>query len=99
MVNLQFHHKFYDELDEKQRSKHGAVSRQMWEIKRMLNDGINPKKKFALLCQQCNSLEGWIKVSPAKAFELFSWLAGEGYFDEVFKDDPSLKKLTNFMKN
>ena len=98
--NLEFHHKFYDKDDQRLKSKFGGVgSKHILEIKHMVENGINPKKKFGLLCQQCNLLEAWVRMNPSKAFETFCWLHGEGYFDEALKDDPKLKKLTSFMKN
>jgi len=64
----------------------------------MFKQGINPNKKFTLLCHQCNLIEGWVSVNPEKAFETFCWLASENYFDKALKDDPKLKKLSEFMK-
>jgi len=98
--NLHIHHKEYDEDDMRLKKKFkGSVgSKHHWEVKRMLKNGINTKKKFALLCQQCNLLEAWIKPNPSKALDMFSWLHEEGYFDEALKDDPKLKKLSEFMK-
>jgi len=99
--NLAIHHKFYDEEDIKTKKKYKGQlgSRHIYEVIHMYKNGINPKKKFGLLCEQCNLIEGWVRVNPAKAFETFCWLHGEGYFDEALKDDPKLKKLTSFMKN
>jgi len=98
--NLEFHHKFYDKEDERLKAKFGGVgSKHIGEIKRMVENGISTKNKFALLCQQCNLLEAWVRMNPSKAFETFCWLYQEGYFDKALKDDPSLKKLTSFMKN
>jgi len=98
--NLEIHHKFYDEDDLRLREKFngGIGDKPLWEIRRMLKNGVNPKKKFTLLCQVCNNVEGWVRVNPFKAFEAFAWLYGEGHFDEVLKDNKSLKKLTDFMK-
>jgi len=99
-VNLQFHHKTYDEDDMriKKKFKGNLGSKHHWEIKRMLKNGISTKEKFTLLCIQCNVLEAFVRMNPDKAFDAFCWLHGEGHFDEVLKHDPKLKKLTNFMK-
>lgn len=99
-VNLQFHHKTYDEDDERIRKKFkgNLGSKHHWEIKRMLDNGISTKKKFALLCIQCNLLEAFVRMNKSKAFDTFCWLYGEGYFDETLKDDPKLKKITEFIK-
>jgi len=98
--NLAIHHKFYDEDDirTKKKFKGSLGSKHIYEVKRMFQNGINPKKKFGLLCEQCNLIEGWVSVNPKKAFDTFCWLHGEGYFDEALEDDPTLKKLTDFMK-
>jgi len=98
--NLEIHHKFYDDEDMKVKNKNNGNigSRQISELIRMFKNGINPNKKFTLLCGQCNSIEGFVRMNPEKAFDAFAWLHGEGYFDEALKDDPTLKKLTNFLK-
>jgi len=99
--NLQIHHKFYDseDLKIKEKFKGNLGSRHILELKRMFKNGINPNKKFVLLCQQCNLIEAFVRMNPDKAFDMFCWLAGEKYFDSALKDDPKLKKLTDFMKN
>jgi len=98
--NLHIHHKFYDEEDLKARAKFkgSTGSRHILELRRMIKNGINPNKKFTLLCNQCNLIEAWVRKDKTKSFETFCWLFSEGYFDEALKDDPTLKKLTNFMK-
>jgi len=86
-INLQFHHKTYDEDDMriKKKFKGNLGSKHHWEIKRMLKNGINPKGKFGLLCIQCNLLEAFVRMNPSKAFESFAWMYGEGHFDEALK--------------
>jgi len=98
--NLQFHHKSYDDDDERLRNKFkgNLGSKHHWEINRMLKNGISPKKKFVLLCTQCHDIETASHQNPKKAFDMFAWLYGEGLFDKVLKDDQSLKKLTDFLK-
>lgn len=98
--NLEIHHRFYDEDDMRRKKKlnGGLGSKHHWEVKKMLENGISTKKKFGLLCSQCNLLEGIVRMNPFKALDAFAWLYGEGHFDEVLKDDPALKKLTDFMK-
>jgi len=99
--NLVIHHRFYDEDDMriKKKNKGNIGSKHHWEVKKMLENGVNTKEKFGLLCEQCNHLEGFVRMNVFKAFDAFAWMYGEGHFDEVLKDDPKLKKLTNFMKN
>lgn len=98
--NLEIHHKEYskEDLEVKAKNKGNIGSRHHWELKRMFKQGINPNKKFCLLCKQCNVIEAHVRINPTKAFETFSWLYGEGYFDEALKDDQTLKKLTEFLK-
>ena len=98
--NLQIHHKFYDneDLKVKEKFKGRLGSRHILELKRMFRNGIDPNKKFGLLCQQCNLIEAFVRMNPVKAFGTFCWLYGEGHFDEALKDDNSLKKLTDFIK-
>jgi len=98
--NLEIHHKEYSKEDEevKAKNKGNLGSRHIYELKRMFKQGVNPKKKFCLLCKQCNVIEAHVRINTTKAFETFCWLFGEGYFDKALKDDPKLKKLTEFLK-
>jgi len=96
--NLDFHHRHYDEKDKKIRRKWGYVPNIVHEIEVLIKEGKNPKKKFALLCKQCNSIEAFVRIDKKKAFETFSWLYEEGYFDEALSDDKSLRKITEFLK-
>ena len=99
--NLEIHHKEYskEDLEYKAKNKGNIGSRHHQEVKKMLENGVSTKKKFCLLCKQCNVIEAHVRINKVKAFETFCWLYGEGYFDQALKDDPKLKKLTNFMKN
>jgi len=98
--NLEIHHKEYskEDLEVKAKNKGNIGSRHILELKRMFKNGVNPNKKFCLLCKQCNVIEAHVRINPTKAFETFCWLYGEGQFDEALKDDHTLKKLTNFLK-
>jgi len=98
--NLEIHHKSYDDVDEriKKKFKGNIGSRHHWELKRMIKNGINPKKKFVLLCTQCHDIETASHQNPKKTFDMFAWMYGEGLFDQALKDDPTLKKLTEFLK-
>ena len=97
--NLHIHHKIYSDKDEADRKRTGVTGHH-WEIKRLIkNNQINElKKKFTLLCRECNHMEGYAEKSGQKTFDFFCWLYGENYFDEALKDDPKLKKLTEFLK-
>ena len=99
-TNLEIHHRFYDdlEIEQKKAGKQRSGSQLPMEILRKAKNGINPKKKFALLCKQCHAIETTSHQNPKKAFDMFAWMYGEGLFDEVLKDDPKLKKLTEFIK-
>ncbi|MCV0431829.1 hypothetical protein [Nitrosopumilus sp.] len=96
--NLDIHHREYSEEDKKYFKKHG-IGQQKYESLRMIKTKkINElKKKYVLLCKQCHQIETFCHQSPKKAFDMFAWLYGEGLFDEVLKDDPTLKKLTDFL--
>ena len=97
---MEIHHKEYsaEDMAVKEKYKGNIGSRHILELKKMLKTGINHKKKFCLLCSQCNALEAFARINKTKAFETFCWLAGEGYFDDALKADPKLKKLSEFMK-
>lgn len=98
--NLEIHHKSYDSDDEKIKAKFkgNLGSKHHWEINRMIKNGINPRKKFVLLCRQCHKIETASHQNPKKAFDMFAWLYADGLFDQVLKADPKLKKLTEFLK-
>lgn len=98
--NLHIHHKFYSDKDKADLKRIGITGHH-WEIKRLIkNNQINElKKKFTLLCRECNQMEKFAKKNGQKTFDFFCWLYGENYLDQALKDDPKLKKLTDFMKN
>jgi len=97
--NLHIHHKFYSKKDEDDKKRMG-VTQHHWEIKKLIkNNQINElKKKFTLLCVECNVMEGFAKKDSKKTFNFICWLLGEDYLEEALKDDPTLKKLTDFLK-
>lgn len=80
-VNLEIHHKYYDDKDkellEKYRGSTGPTQhlgyRPVTKIKKMIKNGIDPHQKFGLLCKQCNLLEGWIQKNPEKARRAIEW--------------------------
>jgi hypothetical protein len=98
-TNLHIHHKFYSK-DKEYLKKYGTMP-QKYEALRMIkaNKIRELKKKYTLLCQQCNTIDGWVRKNPDNAFETLCWLYSEGYFDEALKDDLKFKKLTEFMKD
>jgi len=97
--NMHIHHKFYSDKDKADLKRIGITGHHL-EIKRLIkNNQINElKKKFTLLCRECNQMEGFAKKSSQKTFDFFCWLYSENYFDQALKDDPKLKKLSEFMK-
>jgi len=61
--------------------------------------GINPKKKYTLLCKQCHGIETFSHQNPKKTFDIFSWLYEQGIFDKVLNDDiKNNRKITEFLK-
>ena len=75
MPNLQIHHKFYTEEDKEYKKKYGAkgATPHKYESIRMIKaNQINElKKKYTLLCQQCNMLEAWVRKNGVKAFDAY----------------------------
>lgn len=96
--NLEIHHNYYTEEDKEYFKKYG-INQQKYEAWRMIKTNkINElKKKYTLLCGQCNILEAWVRKNGVKAFEAYCWLQEQGYFDEALKDDAKFKKLSEFM--
>jgi len=65
----------------------------------MAEKGINPKKKYALLCIQCHEIETFSHQNPKKTFDMFAWMYEQGMFDEILNDgDENNKKITEFLK-
>ena len=100
--NLQIHHREYTDEEKilKQKSRHKMYDLMDTELKEWLkhNKISELKKKYALLCEECHRIETFSHQNPKKAFDMFAWMYGEGLFEEVLKDDPKLKKLTEFVK-
>ena len=98
--NMHIHHKFYSDKDKSDLERVGVTGHH-WEIKRLIknNQTTELKKKFTLLCRECNHMEGFAKKDSKKTFDFICWLLGEGHLEEALKDDPKLKKITDFMKN
>lgn len=97
--NLEIHHRYYDEIDDKQKKegKKRSGSQLPMEILRMVKKTENPLKKFALLCGECHRIETFSHQNPKKTFDMFAWLYSEGLFDETLKDNAGQKKLSEFM--
>ena len=101
--NLTVHHRFYSEVDQIRRSKyHHIVPYTLSEIQNKKKSKQNPKKKFGVLCGTCNSIEGFVRKDPKKAFEAFCWIYGEGIFDKILadderKDEKSHMRITDFL--
>ena len=85
-VNLEIHHRFYDDNDiallKRYRANSGPTQhlgyKPIGEILKMVKEGHEPLKKFGLLCKQCNLIEGWVTKNPVKAKKAFSWLKKNG---------------------
>lgn len=96
--NLELHHKYYDKKDLAKRSRYGSVSSNLHDVLKMAKDGINPRKKYVLLCKQCHNIETYSHQDPKKTFDMFCWLHEQGIFDEVLKDDDvKNKRITEFL--
>jgi len=67
--NLHIHHKFYSDKDKADLKRIGITGHQ-WEIKRLIkNNQINElKKKFTLLCRECNQMEKFAKKKWSENF-------------------------------
>jgi len=98
--NMHIHHMTYSDKDKADLSRIGVTGHH-WEIKRLIknNQITELKNKFALLCRECNHMEGYAKKDSQKTFNFICWLLDEGHLEEALKDDPKLKKITGFMKN
>jgi len=97
--NMHIHHKFYSDKDKADLERVGITGHH-WEIKRLIkNNQIHElRKKFTLLCRDCNHMEGYAKKNSKKTFNFICWLLGEGQLEEALQDDPKLKKITEFLE-
>jgi len=97
---MHIYHKFYSDKDKADLERTGVTGHQ-WEIKRLVknNQITELNKKFTLLCRECNHMEGFAKKDSKKTFDFICWLLGEGHLEEALKDDPKLKRITDFMQN
>jgi len=77
-INLEIHHLYYDKQDKVKLEKYGSMGEIYRDVLRMAKRGENPKKKYTLLCQQCNTLEGWIRKNPDKAMAAISYCIDQG---------------------
>jgi len=69
--NLEIHHWYYDDKDLKIKQRYGIVmTPNVRHVLKMAKNGINPKKKFALLCNQCHLMETSIRQNQKKAWFL-----------------------------
>jgi len=98
--NLHIHHRLYSDKDKSDLARTGVTGHH-WEIKRLIknNQITELKKKFTLLCRECNHMEGYAKKNSKKTFNFIVWMLDEGHLEEALKDDTELKKITDFMKN
>jgi len=97
---LQLHHLYYDENDLKKKIRYGKSYGALYDVITMIESGKNPKEKYVLLCLQCHEIETFSHQNPKKTFDMFSWMYGQGIFDEVLNDDDAKnnKKITEFLK-
>jgi len=96
--NLEFHHKYYDDYDEKFMKKYGRNPSNYKQVLDIASNGINPKKKFELLCHQCNVLEAFVRTNPKKAWDAIFWLIEHNILDADLLDEKGNRKLTEFLK-
>ncbi len=73
--NLEIHHWYYDDKDLKIKQRYGVVmTPNVRHVLKMAKNGINPRKKFALLCNQCHLIETFIRQNQKKAWLMLQWL-------------------------
>ena len=97
-INLEIHHLEYDERDRERIKKYGTIGDIFRDVLRMSEIGKNPKKKFLLLCKDCNSLEGWIRKDPDKAISLFGWCVQQGIIDVETPNPEGNKRIDEFIR-
>jgi len=98
ITNLQLHHLEYDEDDLRKKARYGKSYGAVQDALTMAKNGINPKKKYALLCIQCHEIETFSHQNPKKTFDMFAWMYEQGIFAEVLNDDAvNNKKITEFL--
>jgi len=97
-INLEIHHLMYDERDKERLKKYGTIGDIFRDVLRMSERGENPKKKFLLLCKDCNTLEGWISKDPDRAMSLFAWCVEQGTIDVETPNPEGNKRIDEFIR-
>jgi len=97
-TNLHLHHFYYDKHEKEKREKYGTIGETFRDVLNMAKRGENPKKKYTLLCQQCNALEGWIRKNPDKAIDAFGWCFEKGIIDFETPTPEGNKRIDEFIK-
>ena len=97
--NLEIHHLSYDEKELMKQSRYGSISSTVRDVLKMAKNGMNPRKKYVLLCKQCHNIETFSHQDPKKTFDMYCWLYEQGIFEKVLNDDAkNNRKITEFPK-
>ena len=97
--NLDFHHWNYDGKDLAKLERFGSIGETFRDIIGMAKEGKNPRKKFALLCQQCHNIETFVRQNQKKTWDCLGWLVDKGILDVETPDSTDSRKITDFLKS
>ena len=97
-INIEIHHLEYDERDKERLKKYGTIADVVQDVLKMSEKGENPKKKFLLLCADCNKLESLIRKNSDKAMSFFAWCVEQGIIDVETPDPEGNKRIDEFIR-
>jgi len=98
-TNLQIHHRYYDKEELKKKERYGKIptSTNTYDVLKMAKSGINPKKKYCLLCKECHNMVTFITQNQSKAWNILAWLVDNKVLDVDTIDTKENKTIEEFL--
>lgn len=97
-INIEIHHLEYDERDKEKLKKYGTIADVVQDVLKMSEKGENPKKKYLLLCSDCNKLESLVRKNPDKAMSFLAWCIEQGIIDVETPNPEGNKRIDEFIR-
>ena len=97
-LNLEFHHRYYDDYDKKNIEKYGRTPSNWAQVLKIAKEGKNPKGKFSVLCRTCHMIETFVHQNQHKAWSALAWCVEQGILDVEKPFSVDSKKITEFLK-
>ena len=78
--------------------KYGTIADVVQDVLKMSEKGENPKKKYLLLCSDCNKLESLVRKNPDKAMSFLAWCIEQGIIDVETPNPEGNKRIDEFIR-